>query len=170
MSYGVGKISLGSDYSNINSTITVNVPLGTVFSISFWVKPYVNPLNQGARTEYGKLIGYDANNALFLHQVGAGALTLQLWIGGALKADIAIVEGEWRFVTLTADGTNVVLYVNSASVWSGVSAPDWITINKICEQCSATIDEIGLWEPKVLTPSEITQLYGGSAGLAYPFN
>ena len=80
----------------------------------------------------------------------------------------------WHHHVVTYDGTTVRLYVDGAT--AGTGTPSLSTTNapmRIGTRAGAgghngLIDEVGLWS-RVLTPAEVTELFGVGSPPAYPF-
>ena len=101
-------------------------------------------------------------------------------------ATINLGTGVWHMLTFTLDGNTIKLYMdgNSSPAISGSSTqtgsnvdlgPDGFGIGNFSRQenfpdhfTSGHIDEVGVWN-RVLSSSEISELYSSGAGLPYPF-
>ena len=90
---------------------------------------------------------------------------------------VTLSTGSWAMITGTWDGSNIRLYIDStlvegptgrANIGQGTSSGNVFGANTAGNQkLDGKLDEIGYWE-KELVQSEITALYNGGAGLAYP--
>lgn len=100
--------------------------------------------------------------------------------GTTEQYDTALTTSTWYHLAWTVSSGNAVnFYINGSSVdtatWGSAGS-----VGNICQFGNAngstsgnfngpfSVDEIGLWH-RELTGSEVTQLYNGGAGLAYPF-
>ena len=179
--YGTGIINQGFSLDGVNDYLSVSPTLGSSFSsptsahsYSAWVykttsgqKFIIQNGNVGMGTcmivEPGNYLGmtYKGVTTIFSSTTGAGFITLNTW----------------NHCVMTYDGAgNVNLYKNGVNVGSGsVSWTDGTgasntyigTYNGISNYFTGLLDEIGIWN-RVLTPSEVTELYNSGAGKQYP--
>ena len=99
-----------------------------------------------------------------------------------IAADVNISNssstGTWYHLVMTYNGTTVEIFKNGSSVGTGTptlntAASSTFTIGHdngtwAGGGSSGNIDELGVWS-RVLSGTEISDLYNGGAGLAYPF-
>jgi len=175
--YGTGIINQGFSLDGVNDYLSVSPTLGSSFSsptsahsYSAWV--YKTTSGQKFIIQNGNagmgtcMIVTTGNNLGFTYQgvtsilSSSGFMTLNTWI----------------HCVITYDGAgNVEFYKNGASAGSGsISWTDGTgasntyigTYNGISNYFTGLLDEIGIWN-RVLTPSEVTELYNSGAGLQY---
>lgn len=100
--------------------------------------------------------------------------------------NVTLGTSAWNHIVYTYDGTSLRGYLNGSLVagptaYSGSGAGAGIDIFEIMGhnnsagnpqysglEFNGLVDETGIWS-RALTGAEITQLYNGGAGLAYPF-
>ena len=178
-----GKINQGINVNNGNINVGTGLnAFSSAISISLWVYQTGYPASG-----YGLAFNKFTNTAPYGgYCINNGASTDQNWyfqlnLGGSLKGTSAVTPtlNAWTHLVGTYDGTTMILYKN------GVPAGTLSTTGTINYQNSAQsvligqnggsgaefigyIDEIGIWS-RALTPTEVTQLYNGGAGLQYPF-
>ena len=90
----------------------------------------------------------------------------------------AIGVNAWEFVTAQLNGTHMLIYLNTTLVQSQVMTSAAVTnANNMslgsrtdagADYYSGYIDEVLIWN-RSITAAEITSLYNGGLGLAYPF-
>ncbi len=98
---------------------------------------------------------------------------------GVKASEIELPTGEWAFLAVTVDGSNIKWYENGFQV--GADVPligtlfigDHFNIGKQCEVTCAhyldgDLDEVGLWN-RALGADEIEDLWNSGDGLSYPF-
>jgi hypothetical protein len=169
--YSPAKINQGAEtiISSGGIKLTPSVSVGTVFTVNIWVKPKASPFNQGARAQWGAIFAQDNNNGMFLEQLPAGALRLQLWIG-SMYSNTVIAEGVGFWLTMTADGANVRLYKDNVLLDTIAVAPSWsityVLIGSSGNSCAAIVDSLAIWS-RVLTVQERTELFNDGNGITY---
>lgn len=193
--FTTGKINDGCNFNATNRVINVNDTDSFSFvsgssdlkmSINVWCKfdsvsgvnTIVTKRDSGTQGEW--IFAY---NSTFL--------TILLCIPTAasfIRANYTFTPttGQWYMFTATYDGSKlssgIKLYVNGALVSSTNSTTGSYTgmsntTSKLLignsylnnEQFKGTIDEVGIWKNRVLTPSDINKLYNSNSGLSYPF-
>jgi hypothetical protein len=95
-----------------------------------------------------------------------------------LRYTVTLSTVAYTMVTFTWDGTDIILYVNASNVATvGETTTDTTGTTGFClgNQNNANtgltgiMDEVGFWAQRAISSSEVTSLYNGGAGLAYPF-
>ena len=175
-----GKISNAASFDSANLeylSIADNADVrvgGIDFSMSFWMNP-------------GSL---DVFRAILGKRSGAGQdWNLQIYpdddavhfeVGGAslLTSGTTLTASTWYHTIIYRDSVNnnycIVINdgtpstANNATEITDSAAPFEIGRTLATNYYSGLIDEVGLWK-RVLSASEITQLYNGGAGLEFPF-
>jgi hypothetical protein len=97
-----------------------------------------------------------------------------------VEGSVDVVDGTWKHVVATFDGTYCRIYVNgtadgTSSAWNHpikyVDSNNFFTIGRreIANLYTGSIDEVGIWN-RALTQTEITSLYNSGSGRTYPFS
>ena len=139
------------------------------FSISLWYKPV------GIDNNYKLLIGRDIGFhcpdthgqwSVGLYDLGSAVFGINLY---NLWQDAAGVNNVWKHLVVTCTGTNLKLYINGVLTTStpgtgcGTPVP---TINAgdlfLGKDFTGSLDDVIIYK-KILSPSEITQLYNLAA-------
>lgn len=176
--YVAGLLGNGLSFNSSNDVTTpLNFP--TTGSVQMWVnlpsKPFdfIGPWSWG--TGAGPAVGIEEGN-------GAGTWALVFNASGSGENDIsggAVTFGTWiHFVatwSLVATTWTVNFYKNAVSqgttTHTGTTGAlgTFVMGAFVGSQFTGIIDETGVWS-RVLVQAEVTQLYNGGAGLAYPFS
>ena len=175
--YGVNGTSSYIDMGN-----KANLSLTTSGSVSAWIYP-TDVTHMGLIVSKGNpgsdLNGYNLGflyNTLYW-ELASGTTRIQ----GSYALAGHIVNNTLYLVTLTWDGSNVILYLNGVAV----SAPVTQTVTPVSNVYpfrigargdnlgrslfQGKIDEVGVWS-RALSASEVTSLYSTGTGNQYPFN
>lgn len=180
-----GKINTAYTFAGSDDYLSIgdkaNLDFGTGnFSISAWIKTSSNSI----QVIFGKQ--GTGSGWYFYYQYGAGFDSMILYhraSGTFAEGTTALVDGNWHYVVATREGAVGKIYVDgiddtlssgdlSANVNSaGDNAVIGIRIigGTFDREFLGTIDEVAIWN-KALTSSEVTELWNGGAGLAYPFS
>ena len=190
VTFGAGLIGNSSN-SGINNTtkmLSVTTDFGLTyaspFSVSCWVN--FNTVLAGTNTSqfiWGMMFGTNPGTYHEVYQYGSTPPALATGNGGLhLQPYPTLTTGVWYHVVNTVDQVNGISYiyfngVNNGWNWGvftgnystytgafGLHGPGWT----LAALSNTMIDEVGVWS-RVLTPTEITQLYNAGAGLQYPF-
>jgi len=176
--YGIGKINEGFELDGVSQHLTTGVRLGfsntDTHTYSVWAK--IDEIkNRGLVTNCDLTIGSS------LGIWNSGKLTL---LKGSVQAQsygtTTLTTGTFYHLAITHDvfdgvTANVKFYVNGvadgANIFDiGVSVTPRTQIIgsalTLPSYFNGTLDEIGIWD-RVLTPTEITELYNSGAGLQY---
>lgn len=96
-----------------------------------------------------------------------------------VSATTTFTTGVWYHIVITQSGTSYTLYRNGTSIGSGTTnSLDWGTPISANAGLSyydgstgfrAVYDEFAIWS-RALSSAEVTELYNGGNGLAYPFS
>jgi|ERR1035437_2263051 hypothetical protein len=178
VTYAAGKINNGAVFNGTSSVLNCgfgsNLNVTTAFTIFAWIKPASGMLSG----TYKGIIrrGYwdysiDISNGKFLVAVNNAVY---------LADTIALSADTWYLVTWVHDASGDYIYVNGSLSTSG-NLPDVTTNSDLLRIGGSTgsdgtgwygtdgmIDEARIWS-RALTSTEVTYLYNGGAGLAYPF-
>ena len=171
--YGVGKIGQGFSFDGINDYISFNAPphnYSTPTSYNLWVKPDIV-----SGTKFfiyipmgisGPAIGYRNGGTITLFR---GSVNLEV------QSISKVAVGVWNMITVVFKGNavanNVDFYLNGVysdtkTLGFGNTVPSTMEMGRSNSSglyYDGTLDEIGIWN-KLLTPSEITQLYNEGNG------
>jgi len=172
-----------ADYTSIaNGTLD----LQGVKSVNVWVYPTSFAASEGmilSKASGGAVIPFRIADQAF----GAGDGKPVLYIGSntgdiSITSTIAMTLNQWNMVTTTWTGDTTVngmkIYVNGSlgaeGTFSGTQEtstnPSYFGKNNSTGNggFAGRLDETGIWN-KVLTQTEITELYNSGAGFPYPF-
>lgn len=177
-SVGNGKIVQGAGFNGTTSTFTVPIVMGTVGSFNLWYKradtSTANDCMFGstkiAVADYIRINPTASNTVQFIceNDVVSGSVTTDTnWHMATIVWDASTAWKGYVDGTLVATGTGVKNPTNTGyNIRAGITADGTgIASNTYY---NGAIDEIGYWNRRI-SESEITQLYNGGAGLAYPF-
>lgn len=170
-----------NEYLYITNASQSGLNFTTALSISAWVKPESLSSNMSIVSKWASgSLGF-----LFFIRGASNILELRTDAGGGnaeAYASYTFSTATWYHVVVTFNAGTVALYVNGTALTmtdSTCPSPIQSTTadfriggnqnNPSGEDFDGIIDEVGIWN-KVLSTTEITQLYNGGAGLAYPFN
>lgn len=173
-----GRINNGGGFNGSTSFITngsaTGLPSGSSSrTVILWIKTSV-----AADQE---MLAYGTNtsgNFFALAYINQGTGRRFYFAGNAHDVDsgIDVGDGNWHQCAVTYDGTTIRTYVDAVAGGSAAEALSTSgTALFIGAQSAAvfnvngSMDEIGIWN-RVLTTSEISQLYNSGKGLQYPFN
>lgn len=154
-------------------------------SISMWIKPESMTASHGLVTKFQDVAG---SKSYRLHCTTT-TIDLTLTANGILETaaswTFTLSAGTWYHLVLayTASAGSADLYINNSSqgTKTGLSTSIFnsMSVFRLGARSSALdvaeqfydglMDEVGIWS-RVLTSGEVTSLYGGGAGLAYPLS
>ncbi len=177
--WGAGKINGGGSFNGSDNYI--QLPIGSInaisprLSVQLWFK-YTDS------TEDLLIVNSNAANSAywFIESFGGFGITAAS-DGGILNFGSGFNDGAWHHLIVVWDGSTITGYVDGVvggSVAGGFTPQASIgpTIGGLNPAVSfggavawnGSIDEVGIWDV-ALTVGEVTALYNGGAGLAYPF-
>lgn len=191
--YAAGKIANAGDYGSSNTnkyfsaanTLGIN---GGAISHNFWVNISTAPTSGNAAGLVGHFNNSNKINERVFYKNDGGTLNLYFnrLIAGISNNGPTVAQtlttGTWYMITFTYDGTTVRGYVNGTEIGNAGggsgSGSDSGYFNGIIvgsmnggpptDVLKGLLDEYGVWS-RALSPTEITTLYNGGAGLTYPF-
>lgn len=185
--YAAALINNGGSYDATAKFLNLDSNLGVTnndspISISFWFKLKSEPASGSFYQFIYWTIRNGANeNQYAIYYYLSGGVYHLITPGGDSTG--ALGTTNWYHVVFTYDGTNQTTYINGtqtsnlvASAQGGAgSSVSYIELgryrdgndNILSRYPNAYIDEVGLWS-RTLTSGEVTSLYNGGAGLAYP--
>ncbi len=143
------------------------------FSICAWVN--TNDLTQSSNIIIGKRDGVGFQ---YVFRISSTSNLNLLTTGGSVSSSSNVIEEDiFYFACVTrANGGNTILYVNGSSEGSGSSTSiSHVDTNVFIgnderlesgQGFNGTIDEVGIWS-RVLTPTEVTQLYNSGTGITF---
>lgn len=192
VTYASGKINngaqLGTSGGNSNTLYNTSpgsgwfgLAAGTAKSIGFWWMVNSTPVDFVNRFFDLRRSASTSGELTANYQTDAGSLTLSFYCNGNfLKYVNTFSLSTWYYITVTCDASNnAKMYVNASQVatatWGSFgTASNFIQIGNANGSTTGgfggpfSIDELGLWQSE-LTSGEVSSLYNGGAGLAYPF-
>lgn len=179
-----GKINTAYDFNSGYITLGTNTfdsLTGGSYSFSIWV--YADSL-PGSEVTYeclldfeGRIMQMRAENAMWRAQVYSPAMGTKF-----AETSDNYNTGEWIHLVMVYDsvGDTLKLYVNSIlkDTETGVTTPDnsqnrdnviGTIFNHVGHDFDGRVDEVGIWD-RVLSESEIGELYNSGDGFAYSLN
>lgn len=182
-STGNGKINEGAGGLTTSSKIEVadhaSLNMTSAVSFAFWC----NTTSTGG--QYHTFIAKGNANGYIMRVDGANSkYEMYLKLGATLrnvKSATTIVNGSWKHIVGTYDGSTMKIYVdgslsNSASFSGSIATTSAvlgighdITDGGNNVHLIGAIDEVGIWS-RALTSDEVSLLYNGGAGNQYPFS
>ena len=182
--YAAALINNGADFGTSvshNKTLHnagLGVDLSGAASWSGWIKIRTEPTGtSGLRFVDWRSATGTSRYLICGYEDNAGTKRIRLDASGTIIGyNVTLGTSAWHHVVVTysASGT-VTLYLDGSSVSTGSRGTGTVTasfdigngVEKVTGQATY-MDEIGAWS-RELTSTEVTQLYKGGAGLAYPF-
>jgi hypothetical protein len=156
-------------FSNTSSTLGL---VASDFSFSFWIKVtstsnYYTLISKDTSGSRGYQIYQDSNGVGM--SINGSSLTF--------TAKPTLSTSVFSHIVLTQSGTSLSIYKNGVLIGTGTGAsiPSSTATFEIGNDSSygdylnGAMDEVGCWS-RVLSSTEVTQLYNGGAGLQYPFS
>ena len=172
-----GKLGTAYQFSNASASdvaIGATVPANTnTLTLSAWIYPTASGSYFGIQGNWG-FTGGDIS-----WQIDAPSSRFRFDIEGGVNpafSTSAISINTWTLITTTYDAGVVIHYINGSSNGGGTGSnvtahfSDWHigTAYSIGRSFSGTIDQALVWN-RVLTSTEVGDLYNGGSGVAYPF-
>jgi hypothetical protein len=187
-----GIINLGADFESSSTeslTITdaaqVGLDITGDMSLSFWMNLETAIPTAGNQFEIASKTSFVSGNygwdLYLLNNAGTQLIYFAQSANGT-----SFTQPSWAFSPATATwyhivivqdvGTNVTFYLNGVSQGTGAAvasnfnnAGNFYLARGFSTNLDGILDEFGIWS-KALTGAEVTELYNGGAGLAYPFS
>jgi hypothetical protein len=188
---GNGIVPQGAGFNGSSSKIDLsNQTSGTGdYSWAFWMKttqtaqsfPWAQ--RDGTSPPYGQWFfsinntGTDDHKVSFFDYDGAGGAGSGFDF--ASSGTPSVNDGNWHYIVFTKTGTTGLLYIDgvlnvsptaakNVSYAGGMVGSVGYNRRDVSQFYGGALDEMGIWT-RVLSPTEITELYNGGAGLTYPF-
>lgn len=177
-SSGNGKISQGAGTTGgeIRSSGSLNQTAS--MSVSAWVNQSTT-----ASDPYIWIWGNtNAGSSQFALSMNSGKFNVSTYPGGDGNGGVGTTvttNGVWYHVVVVDDNGTGYIYVNGTQEWTGTLNVLTATGSSIVIEMfqnfgfgvamQGAMDEVGLWQ-RALTSGEVTTLYNGGTGLAYPFS
>lgn len=177
VTYSTGKINNGAVGTNTSGGYLTNSgALGFTAASSntwnFWYKPN----NRGGYL-FDNITTAGDSKRLIVYEDGAGS-NVHLFANGSDVTSSPMTTGVWYMITVTKSGTSWTLYINGVS--QGTTSTGGLTygggagftlLNSLYSGGATTnssIDEFSVWT-RTLSTDDISALYNGGSGRAYPF-
>ncbi|MBR0960891.1 LamG-like jellyroll fold domain-containing protein [Bradyrhizobium japonicum] len=151
------------------------------FTVQAWLNPASNITSYSSGSLFG-ILGVSGQQYRFWWRNVGGVATLVGAPGsGSLSVAQSFTPGTWyHFVAVyTASSGKLEFFINGTSIGSstgnsvGTPSGDFFVGNnfnsEIGNDWDGKIDEVAVWN-RALSPTEISQLYNGGSGLAYPLS
>lgn len=175
-----GIIDYGVGGDGTNDGFSKNVSYSSIGSINIWVKLTNTTQNH---SNCSCLSTYNSNApGRFMFNFDAAVTTTFEGVfndgGSAIEMSFGATDTSYHMLTLTFDGTTFLTYYDGSFVneytASTTAVINWVRIKLLINDndnqfLNGTVDEVGIWT-RVLDGLEVSDLYNGGAGLAYPFD
>lgn len=179
-----GRLGKGAYFDGLTSAIDLGTPdnlsMRGDMSIAMWVYPL--SLVEGSSV-FAKTVGVGDTDNTYDLQVFADARLQFVYANGTyyyINSATILPSNTWSHVVFTRGNGNAdtVFYVNGVNV--GLSNNHWAAITPLTGGTvymgrrgngnffHGYLDEVGVWD-RMLTPTEVTNLYNGGMGKSYPF-
>ena len=179
-----GKINNGALFNGSTSGIFIGSPSNLSvtgdLTIAMWV--YTIVVSSGT-SAFSKVVNGGASDNSYDIQIAADSVLQFVYANGGyfyINSSAITLANQWSFVVFTRSSGNSVpkFYINGIN--AGLSNNHWAAITPLIggevfigrrqggNHYGGYIDEVGIWN-RVLTDSEILQLWNGGVGLQYPF-
>ena len=183
--YGTGIINQGFKFDGVNDYVNLGPILdfdgSTPFSFSFWIKPNIvtNQLiiEKWTGDNKGYIIFLTGGKLRF-------ALSNIIFVNALRVETINVLSTNLQHITISYDGSKtpngIKIYINNIeqslttldnSLTGSISHPNENLTFGLAQSglsyYNGILDEVGVWD-KVLTPTEVTELYNAGAGKQYP--
>lgn len=161
-----GKFIWGSSTMNTGSVVGSFPSGNSSRTTCMWLR--TTSTNVMVFLPYGTDAGIPNQDWAYL--VVGGNIGLGLGSGGGFVSGSVVNDGLWHFIVATFDGSVVRLYKDNVLVGSQGNTLNTIntTLKFQAFQLDGDLDEVGYWN-RVLTPTELTDLYNSGNGITYPF-
>ena len=157
----------------INVTDDDDLDLGANFTISVWI--YHNASNPAY--VFSKIVGEAKAYYMFATDTGSTFSTL---MSESDDSDVTVVQvgtevvNTWQHLVMLLNGSDSVIYIDGSEVGKSPYDGTLIThdtdlligFRSASTYFNGSIDELGMWN-RSLSPSEISDLYNGGAGLEF---
>jgi len=169
-----GKSGGAFNFNGIDSYInsTINVPVGSTYSVSFWFYYKNSPITYSSLFRLGDSNGCIYEPSIMLYSNNVIDARVSGCSNAGLTGTAPVAKNQWNFVTYTVSSGSQVIYINgvainSSSYTHNSGASRYIvlgaanTINNGVGNLAffnGTIDEARIYN-RVLSSSEVSQLY-----------
>ncbi len=165
--------------NTFNNTNVLSIDSATSHSVSLWInilsfgtRGVLNVGGDGDANVFESRFTLTPGNTFQVRTVESG-VAVRLTVAAALSTG-------WRHIVFTYDGStrDAILYIDGSSAATATGSSGGNAGTKFfighsadsgTELTTGYMDETGLWN-KVLSPSEVTELWNSGSGLAYPFS
>jgi hypothetical protein len=194
--FATGKVGNAASFVRANqeylssASSAFDIAANEDFALSFWYRGTGTPSPNVNEIILGKGAASDANGCWYLN-VEQSPQRFQLVFNDTTGTFIQSTgstnynDGSWHHIVINfdrsgdavviADGNTgtpeVTLDISSRSGAVQSTADFFLArfANNLNFNFSGELDELGFWKGRILTNTEIAQLYNGSAGITYPF-
>jgi len=166
-----GKIHTAYSFDGTNDRIIADTSATSSVSLAVWIKTSFSDtqriIEKDSETTFTSLVFNEGGLQATIRDDSLTMVTTSTYSG--------YNDGNWHFIVLTEDGTNLKLYANgslletisSSSVGTQTMSDFNIGVMQGYRQhFDGLIDEVGIWS-RALTSTEVTQLYNGGDGITY---
>lgn len=191
VTYAPEKINNGAVFAaassqslSITDASQTGLDLTGDFSFNFWFNPASQPGTDTAQVLFAKWLTTGNQRSYgFQYRDDGGTKNLGIVTsvdGSATtfnSVNQTLTNGTLYMITVTKTGTSATIYVNASSIGTaGTSATQFNStagfylgsLDGTAQFLNGAEDEVGIWS-RVITGTEITELYNGGAGNQYPF-
>lgn len=171
-SSGNGKIDQGAGFNGTTSKIAFGTS-ATLRSTTFTFATWINPTNFSA-TQCLNNSGAGGTNFRAWFLLTSGKMTMHKEGVAVLgTSTTSLTSGVWNHVAVKYDGTNITFYLNGSPDGTASSSQTFTygdyTVGARGDgnnDVVGAMDEYGYWS-KLLTDSEVADLYNSGSGLPY---
>ncbi|RTL06208.1 LamG domain-containing protein, partial [Candidatus Dependentiae bacterium] len=179
VSYAAGLFDNAASFDTGNRRLTnTSTSIGLTDSGGYTWSMWVKITTMGDCYLFDHL-GTSGGNNRIIGYINGGTSSLRAYVGNDVNAGTnSLTTNTWYHIVYTRSGTTVRIYLDAVEKVNGTST-NWnggtnFTLGNNYSANSNTagvklIDRCYLWD-RALSGSEITELYNGGAGLAYPFS
>jgi hypothetical protein len=192
--YSAGKLNSAADFGAANAAKSFSragyVVADGISSMSFWVKQQTE-IASGTQTFVTLVSESTAFTISYEYNTGSRRLTLLRERNNLASAStsytVTLGTANYYHIVMVYDLSSIILYVNGTNVsststslngttnWSpgggyfSVGAKRDANDGTVSQHASCFVDELAIWN-KVLSPTEVTNLYNTGNVNPYPFN
>jgi hypothetical protein len=151
-------LNFTSGAGNGCSVDLAGVASGTSFTISAWINPIL-------RSAWSGIVTQDSSNGFFVSPTNHLAYYRSSG-GDVLESSHTFTNGQWSFVTMVSDSSNITLYINGSS--DGTTVYSTASMNCLMigndngnKWYQGTMDDVRIYT-RALSSTEVAELYNQS--------